>query len=232
MKLTKLRTAQGFTFVEVMIASAIGSLILAATLTSSIALQRSFGAVDNFFSAHLQQIRIVDYLCRDVKRSTIVHSTDKNAVSCWIPKYIIETGDADAASGVGKRRTPTVTSSLSGFVVDYYTTTQANGPLNADGTPVLDISGQPIKTNNSTVVYSIATGGSSILRTENGVVTAIASSTDQLLPEIIDFDLFNTEFAQTTVSFKPIFTSLSAASERTGTTIYSTAYLRNLRRAN
>ena len=78
------------------------------------------------------------------------------------------------------------------------------------------------------IVYSI--NGRSILRTENGAVTAIASSTDQLVPQTTDVELANTEYAKTSVTFLPIFTSGGVAAERTGTTVYSTAYLRNKRR--
>jgi hypothetical protein len=80
----------------------------------------------------------------------------------------------------------------------------------------------------STVVYSI--NGLSILRTENGAVTTIASSTDQLVPQTTDVDLANTAYAKTTITFQPIFTSGGAAAGRSGTTVYSTAYLRNKRR--
>jgi hypothetical protein len=80
----------------------------------------------------------------------------------------------------------------------------------------------------STIVYSIS--GLSVLRTENGVVTTIASSTDQLVPLTTDVELANTEYTKTSITFQPIFTSGGAAAERTGTTVYSTAYLRNKRR--
>ena len=84
----------------------------------------------------------------------------------------------------------------------------------------------------STVVYSIS--GNSILRTEDTgsgpVLTTIASSTDQLVPNTTDVDLANTEKATMAVTFKPIFTSGNVADERTGTTVFSLAYLRNKRR--
>ena len=70
----------------------------------------------------------------------------------------------------------------------------------------------------------------SILRTENGTVTTIASSTDQLVPQTTDVELANTEFTNSTVTFMPIFTSNGASADRTGTTLCSTAYLRNKRR--
>jgi len=62
------------------------------------------------------------------------------------------------------------------------------------------------------------------------VVTTIASSTDQLVPQTTDVELTNTEYANASVSFLPIFTSGGSAAERTGTTLYATAYLRNKRR--
>jgi hypothetical protein len=68
------------------------------------------------------------------------------------------------------------------------------------------------------------------LRTESGVVTTIASSTDQLVPQSTDVELANTEYASTSVTFMPIFTSNGSVASRTGTNLYATAYLRNKRR--
>jgi hypothetical protein len=83
-------------------------------------------------------------------------------------------------------------------------------------------------TIGNTVLYSI--NGQSILRTENGVLTTIASSTDNLLPSSLDLELTNTEYLQTSITFLPIFTSGGATAERSGTTLFSTVYLRNKRR--
>jgi hypothetical protein len=104
---------------------------------------------------------------------------------------------------VGTMRSPTISTTTSGVQVNYGTTT-------------------------STIVYSIS--GTSILRTEDGVVTTIASSTDRLVPDTTDVDLTNTEYSSITVTFQPIFTSGNVAAERTGTTVFSLAYLRNKRR--
>ncbi len=214
-----MRSVKGFTLVEMMVAIPLGFLILAAVLTSSVALNRSFAAVDNFFSTHLQQVRVIEYLCRDVKRSTIAEiSADAKTIYCWIPRYIIRSGDSDAtSSNLGTRRTPTVTKSGSGYKVDYYSTTTANGP---SGT----------STNNSAIVYAIR--WQSIVRTEDGAITAIASSTDQLVDQVTDVQLANTGYLSTVVTFLPIFISTGGAVERAGTTVYGTAYLRNARRGN
>jgi len=194
MNLSQINT-KGSTLAETMVAMGIASFMLLAIITASIALQKSFNAIDNYFAAQMQQIRIIEYLSRDVKRSYIVTSTTSpQTVVCTIPNYL--NGNA--------RRDPTLTWSSKGVKVDYDTTT------------------------TTTVAYSIS--NQSILRTENGVLTTIASSTDNLIPSTLDIELANTEYATTTITFQPIFTSSGVAASRTGTTLFSTAYLRNKRR--
>jgi hypothetical protein len=207
MKLSYQRKVTGFTLGEVMIALSLSSVILAASITSSVALQRSFNAIDKYFATHMQQIRIMDYMARDVKRGLIVTtSVDLQTVTVTLPNYLIQQGDPEAIANpalVGTPRTPTITNTPSGQQVNYGATTSA-------------------------VAYSIS--GMSILRTENGVVTTIASSTDQLVPETTDVELANTEYAKTSVTFRPMFASGGSVADGTGTSIYSTSYLRNRRR--
>ena len=205
MKLTHHSHQSGFTLAEIMMAMAIAVVIFAAIITASLAMQKSFNAVDHFFATHIQQVRIIDYLNRDVKRALIATtSVDHQTVTLTIPKYIIQSGDTEAVSNpslVGAMRSPTMSTTTG--QVNYGTTT-------------------------STVVYSI--NGASILRTEDGVVTTVASSTDQLVPSTTDTDLTNTEYTTMAVTFHPIFTSGNVANERAGTTVFSLAYLRNKRR--
>jgi prepilin-type N-terminal cleavage/methylation domain-containing protein len=207
MRLAHARGVGGFTLAEVMVASAIGGVVMAAIIASSIALQKTLNAIDNYFATQTQQIRIIDYLSRDVERGlAVTTSVDLQSVTIVIPNYVIQAGDPEALlnpSLIGTARTPTISSTPSGPQVNYGSST-------------------------STIVYSIS--GLSILRTENGAVTTVASSTDQLVPQTTDVELANTEYANTTVSFLPIFTSGNSAAERSGTTLFSTAYLRNKRR--
>src|SRR2546423_13844807 len=182
-----------FTLPEMSIALAAGSVIFGATLTSSTSLQKSFNALDNYFGTHMQQIRIVDYLSRDVKRGLIVTtSADLQTVTVTVPNYIIQAGDPEAVVNpalVGTPRTPTMAYTPSGWQVNYGAAT-------------------------STVTYSI--NGMSILRTENGTVTTIASSTDQLVPLTTDVELSNTEYTKTSITFQPIFTSGGVPASRSG----------------
>ena len=204
---TSSHNVAGTTLTELMIGLGLSSLIVAAAITASVALQKSFNAVDNFFATEMQQIRIVDYLSRDVQRGlAVTTSVDLQSVTVNVPNYVIQTGDPEAvanASLIGTPRTPTISYTSSGPQVNY--------------------TAAP-----STVVYQI--NGMSIVRIENGVVTTIASSTDQLVPQTTDVELANTEYTNSTVTFLPIFTSNGVAAERTGTTLCSTAYLRNKRR--
>jgi type II secretory pathway component PulJ len=216
MKLKRSLKKLAFTLPEMMLAMATGSVVMGATFTSSGSLQKSFNAIDRYFGTHMQQVRIVDYLSRDVKRGLIVttfaplNHPELQTVTITVPNYIIQQGDPEAVANpalIGTPRTPTMTYTPSGWQVNYGATT-------------------------SSVVYSIS--GLSILRTENGVVTTVASSTDRLVPETTDVELANTEYTKTSISFQPIFTSAGtqAAQDtaRAGTTVYSTAYLRNKRR--
>jgi hypothetical protein len=207
MKLNTSRNSFGFSLIEIMVTLGLSTVTLGAVLTTSTSLQKSFNAIDTYFGTHMQQIRIVDYLSRDVKRGLIVTtSADLQTVAVTVPNYIIEAGDPEAVANpdlVGTPRTPTVSYTPSGWQVNYGATT-------------------------TSVVYSI--NAMSILRTENGTVTTIASSTDQLVPQTTDVELANTEYAKTTITFQPMFTSGGNAASRTGTTVCSTAYLRNKRR--
>jgi len=297
MKLNR-RGQGGYTLSEIMVASGVGAMLLGATLTTSISLQKSLNAVESYFYTHMQQVRIIDYLSRDVKRSLIVTtSTDQQTVTCIIPNYLIDTGDADAGASnanVGKRRTPTITPTVNGAIVDYgpkksdgtiagvsgvtSTLTSASSSfgsnivnyiIRGDGIPVGTIANYASPTTltltspsgtsasaatnvefviagTTTVVYSV--NGQSITRTENGAVTTIASSTDQLVQQTINGvsttdDVRNTEYAQINVTFLPIFNFNPAANanlgqseqhrqdiKRAGTNVFAKAYLRNKRR--
>jgi type II secretory pathway component PulJ len=207
MKLKASRKIAGFTLGETLISLSLSSIILGAAVTTGVSLQKSFNAIDAYFGTHMQQIRIIDYLARDVKRGLVVTtSVDLQTVTVTVPKYIIQAGDPEAIADpslIGTPRTPTIVSTSSGLQVNYGSST-------------------------STVVYSIS--GNSILRTENGTVTTIASSTDQLVPKTTDVELANTEYTNSSVTFMPIFTSSGSVAERTGTSMYELAYLRNKRR--
>jgi len=207
MTLKTLQKTAGFTLGEMLVAVSVSSIVLAAAVASSVSLQKSFNAVDNYFATLIQQVRIIDYLSRDVNRGlSVTTSVDLQTVTVNLPNYIIQAGDPEAVGNpslIGTPRSPTISYSSGSMQINYGAST-------------------------STVVYSVS--NSSILRTENGTVTTIASSTDQLVPQTTDVELANTECVNSAVTFMPIFTMSGSPAARTGTSLYSTAYLRNKRR--
>lgn len=289
---------QGFTIGEMMVVLAMFSIVIGGMLTASVALQKSFAAIDAFFATHMQQIRIIDYLSRDVKRSlAVTTSITPQTVTCVLPEYVIEAGDPDAGAGnanVGKRREPVITITANGPKVDYgrvvtdgaitsgsATLTSATASFSAAdvgaavnganipvGTTIQSVSNgstatMSMKANltrtgvavtvsrTRAVVYSVA--NQEIRRTETGVPTIIASSTDRLIPETLDCDnnpncqqylaQANTEYTLSNVTFLPAFNFNAAAGaaqsqaekarekiKRDGTTVYGKAFLRNRRR--
>ena len=265
MKLARSPSKQGFTLVELMVSISIGLLLLAATVTASVGLQKSFSAADHFFSTHIQQIRIIDYLCRDVKRSIITQtSTDQQTVTCTIPNLL----------NGSIRRTPVVVSTPNGQRVDYgrlatgattkdsaiFTSALANF-TSADVGSIIAGYGIP-ESPTPTSIVAVSSGTTvtlsspatatepnvqvsiSPVTTENGTVTTIASSTDQLVSKGTDVtdDLRNTEYLDANVTFLTTFTfnppnpGPSATPDpvlqmkRNGTAIFGRAYLRNKRR--
>src|SRR4051812_15595214 len=124
MKLTTSQNKQaGTTLSELMIGLGLSSMIAIAAVTASVGLQKSFNAVDNFFATEMQQIRIVDYLSRDVQRGLSVNtSVDLQSVTVNVPSYIIQAGDPEAvanSSSIGTPRTPTVSYTINGPEVNY-----------------------------------------------------------------------------------------------------------------
>ena len=277
MKPTRLQE-QGFTLIELMLGVSIGSLMLAATVAASICLQRSFNAVDNYFASHVQQVRIIDYLSRDVRRSYIVTtSSDLQTVTCIIPNYLVVIGSnqptraAPTLSLVGNK----VVANYQASTVNNVTTTQGSTAISCPGlglvsshfssanvgqsvvgtgippgTTIQSVSNWSYATmsnaatssnGNATltigaltnVVYSVV--NQAIQRIENGGITNIAASADNLIPATSDIELLNTEFTQSTVTFLPRFARGGQSflnNERAGTTIFSLTYLRNRRRGD
>jgi prepilin-type N-terminal cleavage/methylation domain-containing protein len=275
---------QGFTLMEMLLALSVGSLMLAAIVAASVCLQKSFVAIDDFFTSHLQQVRIIDYLSRDVKRAYIViSSTNPQTVTCILPNYLTDNG-----SNQPTRAKPTLSLVGNKIVANYQPTTTVNnvtliqnsanitcpglslisthfsstnvgqsiiGTGIPAGTTIQSVSGcvlgncsQATMSNAASVsatsatvtigsltnvVYSVV--NQTIRRRENGAITNIAASADNLIPTTSNIELLNTEFNQSTVTFLPMFAKGNPGfynDERAGTMVFSLSYLRNRRRGD
>ena len=81
--------AAGFTLLETLIATGISGLIIAAFLTSTFVLQRSFRATEAYSAAKRDQMRLTDYLALDLRRALTVQTatTGSTLLSVTIPDY-------------------------------------------------------------------------------------------------------------------------------------------------
>lgn len=77
-KLFRSKKARGFTLIEVMVAAAVYSMLFAALAGGAVALQRAFGATGQYSKSLSDQLRILDYVARDVRLASSVAITQNS----------------------------------------------------------------------------------------------------------------------------------------------------------
>ena len=93
MKARQPNPTKAFTLIEGLIAMACASFILAAVITASTALQRSFMATEAYSIAERDQLRVSDYISMDCRRA-ISASVAANALTLTLPQYYDYSGNA------------------------------------------------------------------------------------------------------------------------------------------
>jgi hypothetical protein len=240
LRLSSRSAIQATTFVELMVAIGVGTVILAAFTTASVALQKSFVAVEDYAKGQNDQMRISDYLSLDMRRAFSVTISPPGALPTWlvatppptgsvtvwmtIPNYYVSANTPYDPYVVGvtgwpykKHHHHKHQNIILNQVVDY-------GPY--------DSTQKKVTTPTVDVTYVFNNSTSTLTRT----VTAHASST-VLASAIIARDVkdFNVsisdldETAQTQITFKPRFTNPASAAAVAGTTYYQTTLTRNTR---
>lgn len=98
----RLQIPAGFTLHEVVVSTAILSLISAAIFSGAMSLQRSFTSAEEFAAAKSDQTRLSDYLAMDLRRALkVTPGTDGTTIATIIiPDYY------DPQSSVPQARTP------------------------------------------------------------------------------------------------------------------------------
>ena len=76
-----------YTLIEMLMASAITSILLSALVAGSIALQRSFAATLDYAIGQNDQMRIMDYLNVDLRRALTVDPDGTGGVTVGLPNY-------------------------------------------------------------------------------------------------------------------------------------------------
>ena len=83
------RSTPGFTLVEMMMAAAVSSMILAAIAFAIVGFQRMFRAGDQYFRATADQLRVVDSLGADLRSALAVTvAPDGTQATLSLPDYI------------------------------------------------------------------------------------------------------------------------------------------------
>ncbi len=80
-----IRQRAGFTLVEVLVAAAIGALVLTAIMSTYIFSARSFAHVSNYTEMHGDTRRILDLMGRDVRASSAVTTALSTNVALRVP---------------------------------------------------------------------------------------------------------------------------------------------------
>jgi Tfp pilus assembly protein PilW len=81
-----------FTLVEMLMSLGCGSLILAAVITSSVSMQRSYAAIDLYSTSETNQLRVLDYVALDIRRALSVCVTS-SALTLTLPVYYSSTSN-------------------------------------------------------------------------------------------------------------------------------------------
>jgi prepilin-type N-terminal cleavage/methylation domain-containing protein len=95
MNLFRRKARAGFTLVEMMTSLVCGSLILAALMAGSVALQRSFAAVEGYSTTEGNQLRVLDYIAMDCRRA-LSATVASNTLTLTVPQYYKPNGTAFA----------------------------------------------------------------------------------------------------------------------------------------
>lgn len=91
----KMRTStsgrlSGMTIVEMIVATGVYSVAMAALIGASIALQTSFAATDDYFTGEGDQLRVMDYFNTDLRRAMAI-SISSNSVTYTPPGGSVQT---------------------------------------------------------------------------------------------------------------------------------------------
>ena len=199
MNLFRQKSRAGFTLVEMMVSLACGSLILAALMAGSVALQRSFAAVEGYSTAEGNQLRVLDYIAMDCRRALSASApVGSNTLTLTVPNYYDSSGNPVAPTF--DTTDPAATQHI-----------QYNGGA------------------TYTIQYSqsgsnfVRTVGPTANWPTGNTATAIATNVSSFT--VAPQDLTST--VSYSITFSPRFTSSPGAGPIAGTTVYSNTFLRN-----
>ncbi len=227
----------GFTLLETVTAVGIGSVILAGFTVASVALQRSFVAIEDYTKGTNDQMRISDYLALDMRRAYGVTLSGDCAhppltVTVTIPNFYTLAPTATPSSGhpADTANTPHV-EGVTGWPYkkhhhhhhqDIILNQIVNYGNSWNGTNMTDPS--------LTVTYVFDNSAYTLTRqvkdSANNIINeTIATDVKDFCVTVNDVD----ETASTQITFQPRFRTVASSSAITGTTYFQTTLMRNTR---
>jgi hypothetical protein len=216
------RLILGMTLVETFFAVGIGTAILAALTTASVAFQRSFVAIEDYAKGQNDQMRISDYLALDMRRAFSVTITGDSThppvtVTLTIPNFYQSANTPYDPHVVGVTGWPYKKhhhhhhqNIILNQIVDY-------GPY--------DSTQKKVTTPSATVTYVFDNGSQTLTRSVNGTASVIATAVQDFNVSVSDLD----ETANTTITFQPRFRTVASSDAITATTYFQTTLTRNTR---
>lgn len=207
MKISVRAFLQGFTLLEVMMSTAISTLILGGLFTAAIAMQKCFVATEDYGTGKCDQMRLTDYLSLDLRRAlSVTAGTDETFIlKVQIPDYYRYAG--------GQIRPP----AISGLTVNYGDPAQ---PVSVIYTKVGSSIYRRENTGPSTQIATNVDDFQIIVK-DPQLTTGQGNTSGTALSKVV----------KTEITFSPRFRQTATADTRTATTIYNTTLLRNKRRA-
>jgi len=223
MKLLGRKKILAFTVAEMAVAGGIATAILAGLSLASVALQRSFMAIEDYAKGQNDQMRISDYLALDLRRAFSVSITGSSAqppvtVTLTIPNFY-QAFDATKGSVPNDPKLTSIVGSPYNYKKHHHHKHQ-NVILNW----VVDYAPSGGATTK-TVTYVFDNGTQTLTRNVDGVASIIATDVKDFNVSISDLD----ETAQTQITFNPRFRTVTSADATAGTTYFQTTLTRNTR---
>jgi prepilin-type N-terminal cleavage/methylation domain-containing protein len=191
---------RAMTLPEILVATAILSLVTAALMVGITTLQRTFRASQHHAKSQIEQARLLDYVARDLRRAlTVAVDTfdGSSRIKITIPDYYDEKGTPDDTSDDVPRQPKIV-----GRTIEY-----GDAPVNV----------------------SYYKQGSTIFRNYRGRITPIVTDVTDFNLTYVDEGKQTVEIAVTFVP-RYHFSGLNEKDARAATRATSTILLRNMRR--
>lgn len=206
-------SSRGFTLAETAVASAVAAIILISIVIGGVTLQRTFAGSDSSLKATADQSRIMDYIARDLRQAMYYQVCNSGQVlTLMAPDYIDNTGNPrlpvvhpgtlNQSTGLMQGWIDYNYANTCGIKVSYF-------PANAPTAP--------------STTYTYTANGQYLIRQVGNTQAVISLDCTSLQISFTD----QSTSVLVSMSFAPRFNFSNQATDRTGTTAYTTSVFRS-----